>query len=63
MRIQASWWSQTQGMVVHLAYGNLNHTLVNALLYHCKEAASGTNGGSVQGLFHCIDKGHQQDYW
>lgn len=43
-------------MVVHPAPGNYNGTLVNALLYHCKDL-SGIGGVSKPGIVHRIDKG------
>jgi 23S rRNA pseudouridine1911/1915/1917 synthase len=43
------------GMVVHPAYGNLSGTLVNALLYHCKDLA-GINGVLRPGIVHRLDK-------
>ena len=48
--------NKPKGMVVHPAYGNLNHTLVNALLYHCKGQLSGINGVIRPGIVHRIDK-------
>lgn len=45
-----------QGMVVHPAAGNYSGTLVNALLYHCKESLSGINGKIRPGIVHRIDK-------
>ncbi len=44
------------GMVVHPAYGNPDNTLVNALLYHCKEL-SGKSGFLRPGIVHRLDKG------
>ncbi len=44
------------GMVVHPAYGNLSGTLVNALLYHCKDL-TGINGVLRPGIVHRLDKG------
>ena len=44
-----------QGMVVHPANGHYEHTLVNALLYHCKDL-SGINGVARPGIVHRIDK-------
>jgi len=44
-----------QGMVVHPAYGNPSGTLVNALLYHCKDLA-GINGVIRPGIVHRLDK-------
>lgn len=43
------------GMVVHPAYGNPSGTLVNALLYHCKDLA-GINGVLRPGIIHRLDK-------
>jgi 23S rRNA pseudouridine1911/1915/1917 synthase len=43
------------GMVVHPAYGNPSGTLVNALLYHCKDLA-GINGVLRPGIVHRLDK-------
>ena len=42
-------------MVVHPAYGNPSGTLVNALLYHCKDLA-GINGVLRPGIVHRLDK-------
>ena len=44
------------GMVVHPAPGHPNGTLVNALLYHCKESLSGINGERRPGIVHRIDR-------
>ena len=44
------------GMVVHPAAGNPSGTLVNALLYHCKESLSGVGGVIRPGIVHRIDK-------
>jgi 23S rRNA pseudouridine1911/1915/1917 synthase len=43
------------GMVVHPAAGNPSGTLVNALLYHCKDLA-GINGVLRPGIVHRLDK-------
>jgi len=43
------------GMVVHPAYGNPSGTLVNALLYHCKDLG-GINGVLRPGVVHRLDK-------
>ena len=43
-------------MVVHPAPGNYTGTLVNALLYHCKDSLSGINGVLRPGIVHRIDK-------
>ncbi len=48
--------NKPQGMVVHPAPGNLSGTLVNALLYHCKDGLSGINGVKRPGIVHRIDK-------
>ena len=45
-----------QGMVVHPAAGNATGTLVNALLYHCKDSLSGIGGVIRPGIVHRIDK-------
>ncbi len=47
--------NKAQGMVVHPAPGNYSGTLVNALLYHCKDL-SGINGVLRPGIVHRIDK-------
>ena len=43
------------GMVVHPAHGNPSHTLVNALLFHCRKL-SGVGGAVRPGLVHRLDK-------
>lgn len=48
--------NKPKGMVVHPAAGNYNGTLVNALLYHCKDSLSGINGVIRPGIVHRIDK-------
>ncbi len=48
--------NKAQGMVVHPAPGNYTGTLVNALLYYCKDL-SGINGVNRPGIVHRIDKG------
>ena len=45
-----------KGMVVHPAPGNPDHTLVNALLYHCGDSLSGINGVLRPGIVHRLDK-------
>lgn len=47
--------NKPQGMVVHPAPGNYRGTLVNALLYHCKDLSS-INGIIRPGIVHRIDK-------
>jgi len=44
------------GMVVHPAAGNLDGTLVNALLSHCEGQLSGIGGVARPGIVHRIDK-------
>ena len=48
--------NKPRGMVVHPAPGNCSGTLVNALLYHCKDSLSGINGILRPGIVHRIDK-------
>ncbi len=48
--------NKPKGMVVHPAAGNYTGTLVNALLYHCKDGLSGINGVIRPGIVHRIDK-------
>lgn len=48
--------NKPKGMVVHPAAGNYSGTLVNALLYHCKDSLSGINGVQRPGIVHRIDK-------
>lgn len=48
--------NKAKGMVVHPAAGNLDNTLVNALLFHCKGSLSGINGVIRPGIVHRIDK-------
>ena len=47
--------NKARGMVVHPAAGNYTGTLVNALLYHCKNL-SGINGIIRPGIVHRLDK-------
>ncbi|GAA0767461.1 RluA family pseudouridine synthase [Clostridium subterminale] len=47
--------NKPQDMVVHPAPGNYTGTLVNGLLYHCKDL-SGINGVIRPGIVHRIDK-------
>ncbi|MEO5598408.1 MAG: RluA family pseudouridine synthase [Novosphingobium sp.] len=44
------------GLVVHPAAGNLDGTLVNALLHHCRGQLSGIGGIARPGIVHRIDK-------
>lgn len=48
--------NKPKGMVVHPANGNESGTLVNALMYHCKDSLSGINGEIRPGIVHRIDK-------
>lgn len=48
--------NKPSGIVVHPAPGNESGTLVNALLYHCKDTLSGINGVIRPGIVHRIDK-------
>ena len=48
--------NKPSGMVVHPAPGNYSGTLVNALLFHCKDTLSGIGGVMRPGIVHRIDK-------
>lgn len=48
--------NKPQDMVVHPAPGHYSGTLVNALLFHCKDQLSGINGEIRPGIVHRIDK-------
>ena len=48
--------NKPQSMVVHPAPGHMTGTLVNGLLYHCKNNLSGINGIQRPGIVHRIDK-------
>lgn len=48
--------NKPQGMVVHPAPGNKDGTLVNAILFHCKDRLSSINGVIRPGIVHRIDK-------
>jgi 23S rRNA pseudouridine1911/1915/1917 synthase len=48
--------NKSAGMVVHPAAGNYSGTLVNALLFHCKNL-SGIGGAVRPGIVHRLDKG------
>jgi 23S rRNA pseudouridine1911/1915/1917 synthase len=45
------------GLVVHPAAGNYAHTLVNALLHHCRGQLAGIGGVERPGIVHRLDKG------
>ena len=47
--------NKPKGLVVHPAAGHWNSTLVNALMYHCKDSLSGINGELRPGIVHRID--------
>lgn len=47
--------NKPRGMVVHPAPGHMTGTLVNGLMYHCKDL-SGINGVLRPGIVHRIDK-------
>ena len=48
--------NKPKGMVVHPAAGHYSGTLVNALMYHCKDSLSGINGVLRPGIVHRIDQ-------
>ena len=48
--------NKPKDMVVHPSAGHLDGTLVNALLYHCKDSLSSINGVMRPGIVHRIDK-------
>ena len=48
--------NKPKNMVVHPAAGHYEHTLVNALMYHCRNQLSGINGVLRPGIVHRIDK-------
>lgn len=48
--------NKPKGMVVHPAAGHYTGTLVNALMYHCKDSLSGINGVMRPGIVHRIDQ-------
>ncbi len=47
--------NKPKGMVVHPAAGHYSGTLVNAVMFHCKEGLSGINGVLRPGIVHRID--------
>lgn len=47
--------NKPKGMVVHPSAGHYSGTLVNAVLYHCKDSLSGINGEIRPGIVHRID--------
>lgn len=48
--------NKPKGMIVHPATGIYTGTLVNALMYHCKDSLSGISGVIRPGIVHRIDK-------
>ncbi len=48
--------NKPKGMVVHPAPGHYSGTMVNGLLYYCKDSLSGINGVLRPGIVHRIDK-------
>lgn len=48
--------NKPKDMVVHPAAGHYTGTLVNGLMYHCREGLSGINGVLRPGIVHRIDK-------
>ena len=48
--------NKNAGIVVHPAPGNETGTLVNAILYHCKNNLSGIGGVKRPGIVHRLDK-------
>lgn len=48
--------NKPKGMVVHPAVGNLEGTLVNAIMAICKESLSGIGGKIRPGIVHRLDK-------
>lgn len=47
--------NKPKGMVVHPAAGRYTGTLVNALMFHCRDNLSGINGELRPGIVHRID--------
>ena len=47
--------NKPKGLVVHPAAGHWSGTLVNALMFHCKDRLSGINGQLRPGIVHRID--------
>lgn len=48
--------NKPKNMVVHPAPGHYSGTLVNAIMFHCKDELSGINGVMRPGIVHRIDK-------
>lgn len=47
--------NKPKGMVVHPSAGHYSKTLVNAVMYHCRDSLSGINGTIRPGIVHRID--------
>ena len=47
--------NKPKGMVVHPSAGHYSGTLVNAVMYHCRDSLSGINGEIRPGIVHRID--------
>ena len=47
--------NKPKGMVVHPSAGHYTGTLVNAIMYHCRDSLSGINGEIRPGIVHRID--------
>ena len=47
--------NKPKGLVVHPAPGHWSGTLVNGLMYHCRDSLSGINGVLRPGIVHRID--------
>lgn len=47
--------NKPKGMVVHPSAGHYSGTLVNAIMYHCRDSLSGINGEIRPGIVHRID--------
>ena len=47
--------NKPKGMAVHPSAGHYSGTLVNAIMYHCKDTLSGINGEIRPGIVHRID--------
>lgn len=48
--------NKQKGMIVHPSNNIVTNTLVNAIMYHCKDKLSGINGVIRPGIVHRIDK-------
>lgn len=48
--------NKPKNMVVHPSAGHTSQTLVNAVMFHCRENLSGINGVMRPGIVHRIDK-------